>query len=503
MTSSVSPIAADNAAAHTAHQALHDAAGNGASGGHASREAPRTQANPAPPLPVTARLAEFAAGLSFADLPPAVVERTKLLLLDLAGIIVRSQDFDSTLSMKRALRALQSDRGTIRVLGCDERWTPQAAAHLAGAAGHSMDFDDTHARAQLHPGTPVIAAALAAAQMTGASSRQLLTGIVAGYEVMIRVALGAVALAHSERGFHPTATVGVFGAAAAAGNILGLSAEAMGHAFGTALSQSAGTGQFAVNGAWTKRFHVGYAASGGLTSAVFASQGYTGATQAFEGREGFFNVYSPRPQPELALQGLGQTWELLDTGIKPYPCCRGIHAPLDALALLQNRHALAAADVARLRVGMAQRSIHVVGEPQDRRRQPRNIVDCQFSTHLCMAVALKHGRLGWNDYEPALRDPEIFELMQRIEVFHDADCEANFPIAFSAVVEVITHRGEVFREFVRAPQGEPDTMPDAAALRRKFSQLVTPALGAQGEARLFDTIMALDRDQPAAVLFAT
>jgi len=466
----------------------------------ASHDTARGTAAGLPP-PVTARLAEFAAGLRFADLPPAVVERAKLLLLDLTGIIVRSQDFDSTLSMKRALRALQSDRGTIRVLGCDGHWTPQAAAHLAGAAGHSMDFDDTHARAQLHPGAPVISAALAAAQMVEASSQQLLAGIVAGYEVMIRVALGAVALAHSERGFHPTATIGVFGAAAAAGNILGLSAEAMAHAYGTALSQSAGTGQFSVNGAWTKRFHVGYAASGGLTSAVFASQGYTGATQAFEGIEGFFKVYSPRPQPELALQGLGETWEILDTGIKPYPCCRGIHAPLDALALLQGRHTFDHTDVTRLRVGMAQRSVQVVGEPQERRRQPRNVVDCQFSTHLCMAVALKHGRLGWNDYEPALQDPEIFDLMQRVEVFQDADCEANFPVAFSAVIELTTRHGDVWREFVRAPQGEPDTMPDAAALRRKFSQLVTPSLGAEGEARLFNTILALDRDQPVSSLF--
>src|SRR5690606_11814927 len=142
--------------------------------------------------PVTAQLAAFAAGLRFEDLPSEVVERTKLLVLDLAGIIVRSQPFDSTQSMKAAVRGLQTDRGTIRVLGCDQTWTPQAAAHLAGATAHSMDFDDTHARAQLHPGSPVIAAALAAAQLVDTDTRQLLTAIVAGYEVMIRVALGAV-----------------------------------------------------------------------------------------------------------------------------------------------------------------------------------------------------------------------------------------------------------------------------------------------------------------------
>lgn len=451
---------------------------------------------------VTAELADFAATLRFADLPAAVVDRAKLLILDLAGIIVRSQDFDSTQSMKRALRQLQGDRGSLRVLGCNDHWTPQAAAHLAGAAAHSMDFDDTHARAQLHPGSPVIAAALAAAQMVNADGRQLITAVVAGYEVMIRVALGAVALAHSERGFHPTATIGVFGAAAACGNLLGLDAAQMAHAFGTALSQSAGTGQFAVNGAWTKRFHVGYAAAGGLTSAVFASQGYTGATQAFEGREGFFAVYSPRPQPELAVQGLGTTWEILETGIKPYPCCRGIHAPLDAVFALQAQHGFRADEVASVKVGMARRSVHVVGEPQARRRQPQNVVDCQFSTHLCLAIALKHGRLGWDDYEPALHDPEIFALMPRIDVGEDAECEANFPTAFSARVTVTLTDGRQVESFVYAPGGEPDTMPTAAALRRKFDQLVVPVLGSSGADALAHAILHLEQGTPVADWFA-
>lgn len=450
---------------------------------------------------VTDTLAAFAANLRFQDLPSEVVERTKVLVLDLSGIIIRSQDFDSTLCMKKALHCLEGDRGSIHVMGSKGQWSPQAAAHLAGAAAHSMDFDDTHARAQLHPGAPVIAAAFAAAQMSGCSTQQLLTGIVAGYEVMIRVALGAVSQAHAERGFHPSATVGVFGAAAACGNILGLDASQMAHAFGTALSQSAGTGQFSVNGAWTKRFHVGYAAAGGLTSAVFASQGYTGATQAFEGREGFFNVYSPRPEPELAVQELGQKWEIMESGIKPYPCCRGIHAPLDALAVLQQQHTFTAADVASVRVGMAHRSVFVVGAPQERRRNPRNVVDCQFSTHLCMAIALKHRRMGWDDYEPALADPEIFKLMERIEVFEDAECEANFPIAFSAVVEIKLNSGETLRYFQYAPRGEPDDMPTQEAVQQKFMSLADPILGTPTTQALYQKLMLLDTNQPVSKLF--
>ena len=446
--------------------------------------------------PVTGTLARFASGLAFEDLPTAVVERAQLLVLDLMGIMVRAQDLDSTFALEQALADLGLAGGACRVPGRADRWVPQAAALLAGAAAHGLDFDDTHAPAQLHPGAPVIAAALSAAQMNQADGRTLLAGIIAGYEVMIRVAFGVNALEHGQRGYHGTATVGVFGATAAAARVLGLSADALEHAFGTALSEAAGTGQFVVNGAWTKRFQVGNAAAGGLLAAALARRGFTGAAQALEGREGFFRVYSPHPQAERALEGLAQRWEILNTGIKPYPCCRGIHAPLDGLLQLRAQHAIDCDQVARVRVGMARRSVYVVGEPQERRRNPRNVVDCQFSTHLCLAVALKHGRLGWDDYEPALGDAQIRTLMQRVEVYEDAQCEANFPAAFSAAVEIQTVDGRSFRQFVHAPQGDPDTLPSPAQLRAKFAALVGPRLGAAGEQRLFDAILRLSDGIP-------
>ena len=262
--------------------------------------------------PVTEKLAQFSSALRFEDLPAEVSERASLLFMDLLGISIRSQTLDSTLALEQGLRDLGLSDGICRVPGNTDTWTPFGAALLGAAAAHSLDFDDTHAKSLLHPGAPVIPAALAAAQMAGVTTRELLAGIVAGYEVMIRVAYGVNPTKHSERGFHLTATTGVFGAVAAAGNILKLTPEQMGHAFGTALSESA--------------------------AAVLARNNYTGATQAFEGREGFFNAYSPEPNPEAALAGLGEVWEIMSSGVKPYPCCRGIHAPLDAVFKLLSKH---------------------------------------------------------------------------------------------------------------------------------------------------------------------
>ena len=210
---------------------------------------------------ITAELAQFTADIRLDRLPPDVVKRARFLVLDLVGNIVRARhDAESTPSFLAAVRAMGMAAGNSGVFGDAARYTPAGAAFLNGALAHSLDFDDTHAAGSLHPGAPVIPAALAAGEMVGASGADVLAGIVAGYEVTCRVALALPAGEHYDRGFHPTATCGAFGAAAAAARVFGLSAEQVEGALGTVLSQCAGSLQFLVNGAWTKRFQVGWAA---------------------------------------------------------------------------------------------------------------------------------------------------------------------------------------------------------------------------------------------------
>jgi len=258
---------------------------------------------------VTAALSAFAAGIRLDALPPEVVSRSRFLLLDLVGNIVRARhDAESTASFLATTRAMGLASGNSGVFGDAARYTPAGAAFLNGALAHSLDFDDTHAAASLHPGAPVIPAALAAGEMTGASGADVLAAIIAGYEITCRVALALPAGEHYDRGYHPTATCGAFGAAAAAARVLGLDADGVASALGTVLSQTAGSLQFLVNGAWTKRFQVGWAALNGLMAAKLASEGFKGAAEALEGKHGFMRAYAPNPTPERAVQGLGQTW---------------------------------------------------------------------------------------------------------------------------------------------------------------------------------------------------
>ena len=185
----------------------------------------------------TRRLAEFAAGIDYATLPPDVVERARMLLMDQVGISIRGRnDAGLSASMAAALRHLGLAAGSIggadagnigtaagaSVIGDAASYSPPAAALFNGNLGHSLDFDDTHASGSIHPSAPIVPAALAAAEMAGADGRAVVAAVVAGYEVQIRLSLALNPSEHYRRGFHPTATCGVFGAAAAAGRVLGL-----------------------------------------------------------------------------------------------------------------------------------------------------------------------------------------------------------------------------------------------------------------------------------------
>ena len=348
---------------------------------------------------VTAQLAEYCASLDFAALPPAVQERTRFLVLDLAGNILRGRhDAESTPALLAAARALGLAAGNAAVLGDSARYTPAGAALLNGALAHSLDFDDTHAAGTLHPGAPVIPAALAAAEMAGADGRTVLSAIVAGYEVTCRLALALPGGDHYDRGYHPTATCGAFGGAAAAARVFGLSAKGLEDAFGIALSQSAGSLQFLANGAWTKRFQVGWSAMAGLSAAILAREGFRGAAEAFEGKAGFLRAYAPNPVPERALQDLGTAWELMNTAVKPYPSCRYGHACIDAAIALRAEHGLKPEEIERVTMGLPNKGMLLVGAPLAYKQNPQNVVDGQFSGPFVVACGLATGHMGWDSY---------------------------------------------------------------------------------------------------------
>lgn len=440
-------------------------------------------------MPITATLARFAAETQTGSLPPQVPQRALALASDLVGSIVRAAaEGESTPAVLAMLRAMGMDgEGPCTVFGMNRRYGAAAAALLNGALGHSLDFDDTHADSSLHPSAPVVPAAFAAAELVDASGQDLLAAIVVGFEVACRLGMALDPTAHYARGFHPTATAGNFGAAAAAGRLLGLDAKRMESAFGVAASQASGSLQFLENGAWNKRYQVGEAAMKGLMAVSLAAQGFHGAAEALEGRHGFLRGYSDGADPARAVAGLGEVWETLRIGVKPYPACRYTHAAVDGLLDLRARHGLSAEDVTRVSVGLHRNGMALVGDPAGAKRRARSIVEGQFSMPFAASVALLRGRFGWDDYD-LLASPQIDALCDRVETFRDESLEGlTHPFGATLAVEA---RGERFALRIADPSGEPDTFPDEATLAAKFDALAAPVLNS-GSAALRARLAAL------------
>lgn len=432
---------------------------------------------------ITTELAGFAADTLGSTIPSEVTDRAQALLIDLAGSAIRAaSDSESTPAILAMIDRLGlAGDGPCAVFGLSRRFGAGAAALLNGAFGHSLDFDDTHADSSLHPSAPVVPAALAAAELADASGKDLLDAVVIGFEVCCRLGMALDPTAHYARGFHPTATAGVFGAAAAAGRLFGLDAERMAAAFGVAASQASGSLQFLENGAWNKRYQVGEASMKGLIAATLAAEGFVGAKDALEGKHGFLKAYSDDPKPERVVAGLGEVWETMRIAVKPYPACRYTHAAVDGLLALSREHGWKADDIASVAVGLHRNGIALVGAPIEAKRRPASIVDGQFSMPFAASVALLRGRFGWDDYD-LLGNPEAEALAARVDVGQDASLEGlRHPFGATLVVEA---GGKTYDLRIPDPSGEPETFPDAGAIAGKFRSLVKPVANAREDALL-------------------
>lgn len=441
---------------------------------------------------ITRDLARFVAGLRHDDIPAEVRERARMVILDHVGIALRArQEADLSPVMAAGLRALGVADGKASVIGDRERYTPAAAALFNGNLGHALDFDDTHAPGSIHSGAPIIPAALAAAEMCGADGKAVIAAAVAGFETQIRLSLALVPSDHYQRGFHPTATCGVFGAAAAAAVVFGLSTEQVASAFGLCGSQAAGSMQFLADGAWNKPYHTGFAASNGLSAACMAREGFRGAGQAFEGEYGFLKAYAPNPDPSRVTAGLGSTWETLGVAVKPYPSCRYGHAAMDALIALRAANDIDYRDVEAVEIGLPNTGIAIIGEPQEDKRNPRNYVDGQFSMPFVAAVALREGGMDWDSYRRHLSDEQTLALCRKVSTVADAQVEAHYPENMSGVARIRTGTG-TFEQLVVVPRGEPSNFITAAELRAKFDGLVAPYLSNERRDALASALLGLD-----------
>lgn len=392
-------------------------------------------------------------------------EAARLLVLDWLGSALAGLGTDTGRIFLEYAR--QQPAGRVTLLGLDEGRSVEVAALCNGAVSHIVEMDDVERASVTHPGAVVVPAALAMAERTGASGRDLLCAVVAGYEIMVRVgaALGPEHYYH----FHNTATAGAFGAAAAAGWLLNLDRERLVWALGNAGTQAAGLWQFNEEGALTKPLHPGRAAANGVLAATLSRLGLTGARHIMEGERGFFAGLAPRGEPLKVVEHLGEPGESLRVhaiSIKPHASCRHTHAPIDAAIAL---HAQLASvdDIETVSVDTYRAALTLCDKPD-----PHSAPDAKFSLQYCVATALRHGRVGLTQFDPAaLSDPTVRALLGRVSVTVDPAREAAYPATWSAGVTVRLRDGRTVQATQERPKGDPENPLSAAELTDKFRQL--------------------------------
>ncbi len=455
---------------------------------------------PAPPrtTALAAAVGEFAARTTLDDVPAEVRERARHLILDAVGLAFASTAYPFPGVALTALSAF-GGAGEQPVLGMPDRLPARDAAVLNGVLVHGMDFDDTHIPAVTHVSASALPAALAAAVAAGADTRALLLAYILGVEVTSRVGIGGAGGFH-DVGFHPTAVAGAFGAAVAAGKVAGLDAAGLAAAQGVVGSMSSGLLEFLADGAWTKRLHPGWAAMSGLTAAGFAAAGWSGPSAVYEGRFGLYasHLGGRDTRPDAVADGLGDTWELMRTAVKPYPVCHFIHAFADAVLLL--RPAIGAATVTGIRCAVHPVPGKVVCEPPEAKWAPRDEYDAKFSLPYVVATTLLRGRFGLAELsDAALADPAVLDLAQRVRVVDDPD--SAFPAAYSGAIEIELDDGRVLRHREQVNRGHderPLTNDDVVAKFRETIGTVAPPAVAD---RVQRAVLALGDDTPA-VAFA-
>lgn len=420
----------------------------------------------------TAQLAAFAAGLSFEAIPAAVVRRTEDLLVDWFGSAIAGKGSRPVASITAFAASMGPDRGAAEVLIDRTQSSAYFAAMANAAASHVVEQDDVHNGSVFHPASVVFPAALAMAQTLGSSGQQLLTAAVAGYEVGIRV--GEFLGRSHYKVFHTTGTAGTLAAAAAAGNLLGLSPGQMQHAFGSAGTQSAGLWEFLRTAADSKQLHTAHAAAAGLMSACLARDGFTGAAQILEGPQGMAAGMSSDADPARLTDGLGTRWATAETSFKYHASCRHTHPAADALLQVMQAHQLKPADLARVVTHVHQSALDVLGPVVN----PASVHQSKFSMGTVLGLVARFGHAGLVEFDQHFKDDETTALCRRVEMVLDAEVDAAYPQRWIGKVTVHATDGRILQGRADEPKGDPGNSLSRDEITAKAQRLAAFSKGA-------------------------
>ncbi|HEY4372776.1 MAG TPA: MmgE/PrpD family protein [Burkholderiales bacterium] len=434
------------------------------------------------------RFGALIADTLFEDLPPEALHWAKVGILDTAGVTVAGAREPCAVLLATAL---DSPPGPSALFGLKARVRARDAAMINGTASHALDFDDCNNTLGGHPSVPILPALFALADERKVSGREFVTAYVAGFEMETKLAM-SVNFHHYMKGWHPTATLGVFGAAAACARLLGLDARQT--AVALALAASSAAGIKANFGTMTKPFHVGRCASEGLLAAKMAAAGYTAnAAGAFEHEHGFFEVYNGAGNydPARGIDAWGSPWDIVRPGIaiKQYPCCGSTHPAVDTAIELAQQHQLKEEDIKQVEIWIHQRRLK-----HTNRHDPNSELDAKFSVQYVVARALLDASVTLAHFEDeAYLDARVRRLLPRVHAAPYTDAQFDPANHFGGEVHVHLRDGRVLAAKTQQPAGRTSGNPlSAQALRGKFAYCAAPVLGQAKVDAAYNAIQAIE-----------
>jgi 2-methylcitrate dehydratase PrpD len=445
-----------------------------------------------PAAGATAAIVEFVGELRHVALPDEVRHYARRHLLDTVGVMIAGAGGDVATRAEAVLAAARP-AGRIPVPGRARRADLIDAAFLGGTAAHGIELDDGFRQGSVHPGCVVVPTALALGYDRRADGRALMEAIIAGYETVIAIGRAC----HPDlrqRGFHPTAAVGVFGSAAAAGKLRRLSPDALANAFGLAASSAAGLFAFVNGGGDIKRLHAGHAAREGLQAVLLAEQGVEGPPGVIEARDGFMQAFARAEKVRALVLPPAMPFGITDCYIKPYPCCRHIQPAVEALIGLANDENILSDEVQRIEVATYRIAAEHAETGWD------DFASAQLSFPYLIGLALKFRAVKFEHFSEQTRsDPAFAAIARKLSVTAPPDVDRLYPQLRPARVTVTTARGSFTRQADEA-LGSRIVPLDDAGLKAKFLDLVGPVLSAARAKELGERLWSLDEISDVAPL---
>ena len=445
-------------------------------------------------LTISQKLAQFFCAIRYEDLPDDLVYRLKTFFLDwLASAFagVSQPPTQSMLSLAEDMKG--SSEAT--VIPTNSGHLSLIAALVNGASSHVMEMDDLHRQSIFHPAASILPAVFAAGEKGHVSGRDLILGILTGYETGIRTALAA-GKSHYEY-WHTTATCGTFGAAAGAAKVLGLDTGPFVWALGSAGTQSSGLWEFLTEGAMSKQLHPGKSSMNGLLSVLLAQKGFTGSSSIFEGEKGFLKATSDDYDLDILTDGLGETFHTARNSIKYYASCGHTHSAIEAaLKAWGDKHA----DVKDIQSV----TIHIYQEALDLLEavEANTPYLAKFNIPFCVSTALNYGHVDLDDFSDGrLKNTELLRLMGRISLNADPELTRLYPQKWPSRVEIKLENGKRYSGYCEYPKGDPENPFSEKELIEKFKKLCGNILTDGKKERIIDSVLNLEEMDDVTEIF--